>query len=63
MLNSLTGDGWFSLIDYHLLMFRIPGLFLQKLLYISWSLPYLSQNYLRGFIPGLNPQFCLPNKT
>ena len=33
-LNSLTWDVWFSLINSNLLMFRLPCLLLQKLLYI-----------------------------
>ena len=37
---------------------------LQELLYILGPLFWtVSQSYLRGWVLGLNPQFCLPNKT
>ena len=63
VLNSLTWDVWFSLINSNLL---ITWSLFQKLLYIL-APPYLlgavSQSYLRCCVPALNPQFCLPNKT
>ena len=39
-LNPLTWDIWFSFINSNLLMFRLPGLLLQKLLYILVLPPY-----------------------
>ena len=64
-LNSLTWDILFSLTDGDLLMFWLPGHYCKNS-YISWILSYLfwtvSQSYLRGWVLGLNPQFCLPNK-
>ena len=66
VLNSLTWDAWFSLINSNLLMFQLPGL-CDKSPYRSWLLPYLlgaaHQSHVRGCVLGLSPQFCLPNKT
>ena len=64
-LHSLTWDNWFSLFNSNLLMFCLPGLCC-KTPCLSWLLPYLfaaiSQRYPRGCVPGLTPQFYLPNK-
>ena len=67
VLNSLTWDVWFSLINSNLLMFWLLGFCCKKLLYIPappfplWSSP--SGEWPRGCLPGSSPQFCLPDKT
>ena len=66
VLNSLTWDFWFSLINSNLLMFWPPGLCC-KTSCTSWLLCYFlgaaPQSCLRGCVLGLSPQFCPPNKT
>ena len=53
MLNSLTWDIWFSLINSNLLIFPLPG-HCCKNSCISWLLPYLfwtvPQSYLRSCV-------------
>ena len=65
-LRSLNWDIWFSLINSDLLIFQLPDL-CSKNSYIPWPLPDLlgvvSHTYLRCWVPGLSPQFCLPHKT
>ena len=56
MLNSLTWDIWFSLIDSNLLKYRLPGLCCKKLLYIlSPPLPLWSSlsELFERLCPGL----------
>ena len=54
------------LLTRHLLMLQVPGLcsknsyILQLLLYLFGAVP---QSYLRYCVPGLSPQFYLPNKN
>ena len=60
LLNSLTRDIWFSVINSgNLLMFQLPGL-CYKHPHILWLLPYLfgalPHGYLRGCLPALSPQ-------
>ena len=66
MPDSLTWDIRFSLINSKLLMFCPPDLCCKNS-DISWFLPYffgaVPQSYLRGWVLGFSPQFCLPNKT
>ena len=38
-LNSLTWDIWLSLINNHVLMFRLPALSLLQNFYVTWLLP------------------------
>ena len=61
VLNSLTWDIWFSLINSNRLMFQLSGLCFKNS-YISWLLPCLFRaipyNYLRGCVLGLIPWFC-----
>ena len=67
VLNSLTWDIWFSLINSHLLMFPTDYLsFVAKLLYNLASPLYLlgavSQSYLKRSLQGCSPHFA-SNKT
>ena len=56
VLNLLTWDIWFSLINSTLLMFQLPGLHCKNS-YISWLPPYLfiavPQGYSEKLSPGL----------
>ena len=64
-VNFLTWDIWFRFINSHLLTFWLFGL-CGKHPCISWLPPSpfrtVSQSYLRRWVPGLSPQFCLPIK-
>ena len=63
VLNSLTWDVLFSLINSDLVIFPLPGLCCKNS-YISWLLPYLFGAVLmRGCILGLSSQFCLSKKV
>ena len=65
-LDSLTWDVWFSLINSNLLMFQLPGFFLQKLLCVlAPPLPLQSSPFERSerLPPGLESSESQPNKT
>ena len=65
VLNSLTWDIWFSLINNNLLMFRTTCPLLQNS-YITWLPPCflgaVSQSYLKHCLLGCSPHFA-PDKT
>ena len=63
-LYFLTSDVWFSLINCNLLMLWLLGLCCKNS-HMALPLPFWSSplSYLRGYLLGLSPQFCLPDKT
>ena len=68
VLNSLTWDIWFSLINNNLLMVWLPGLcyrntYVSRLPLLASSESAISQCSLRWWVLGLSLQFFPQNKT
>ena len=66
--NSLRRDVWFSFVNSNPLMFQLPGLLLQKLIYPSSPirpcfLETVFSACLRCCVPGLKSSESLLNKT